>query len=73
MTNILLAALPIIAALETKGIAAISAAIAISCGAIGQVQLLKQAQDSLRSSQSFRHCSLSLSYSWSQSESMRSL
>ena len=33
MNSILVAALPIIAALETRGIAAIAAAIAISCGA----------------------------------------
>ena len=57
MYGILIAALPIIAALETRGIAAIGAAIAISCGAFAstmamgkaQVLLLKQVQDSLRS------------------------
>ena len=46
MTNILLAALPIIAALETKGIAAISAAIAISCGAIGSTAAMGKATSS---------------------------
>lgn len=33
MNGILIAALPLIAALETRGIAAIAAAVAISCGA----------------------------------------
>ncbi|MCQ2472715.1 MAG: ATP synthase F0 subunit C [Saccharofermentans sp.] len=35
MNTILALALPILAALETKGIAAFAAAIAISCGALG--------------------------------------
>ena len=33
MNGLIIAALPIIAALETRGIAAIAAAVAISCGA----------------------------------------
>ena len=43
MNGILIAALPIIAALETKGIAAFAAAIAISCGAIGSTAAMGKA------------------------------
>ena len=43
MNGLILAALPIIAALETRGIAAISAAIAISCGAIGSTAAMGKA------------------------------
>ena len=40
MYGILIAALPIIAALETRGIAAIGAAIAISCGAFASTMAM---------------------------------
>lgn len=43
MNGLILAALPIIAALETRGLAAISAAIAISCGAIGSTAAMGKA------------------------------
>jgi len=43
MNGLILAALPIIAALETRGFAAISAAIAISCGAIGSTAAMGKA------------------------------
>jgi F-type H+-transporting ATPase subunit c len=43
MYGILIAALPIIAALETRGIAAIGAAIAISCGAFASTMAMGKA------------------------------
>ena len=46
MNNIIIAALPIIAALETKGIAAFAAAIAMCCGAIGSTAAMGKATSS---------------------------
>ena len=44
MNSIIVAALPIIAALETRGIAAIAAAIAISCGAFASTLAMGKAE-----------------------------
>ena len=46
MNNIILAALPILAALETRGIAAIAAAVAISCGAFASTYAMGKATSS---------------------------
>lgn len=43
MTSLFIAALPILAALETRGIAAIGAAIAISCGAFASTLAMGKA------------------------------
>lgn len=43
MNGLIIAALPILAAIETKGIAAFAAAIAISCGAIGSTAAMGKA------------------------------
>ncbi len=46
MNNIILAAIPFLAALETRGIAAIAAAIAISCGAFASTFAMGKATSS---------------------------
>ena len=43
MNNIILAAIPLLAALETRGIAAFAAAIAISCGAFASTYAMGKA------------------------------
>ena len=43
MNGLIIAALPILAAIETKGIAAFAAANAISCGAIGSTAAMGKA------------------------------
>jgi F-type H+-transporting ATPase subunit c len=46
MNNIILAAIPFLAALETRGIAAIAAAVAISCGAFASTFAMGKATSS---------------------------
>ncbi len=51
MNSLIFAAIPVLAALETKGIAAFAAAIAIACGAIGSTAAMgKTASTALEAS-----------------------
>ena len=81
MNNIILAAIPLLAALETRGIAAFAAAIAISCGAFASTYAMGKATSAALEAgarqpeiiSKLQTMLSSLSYSWSQSVFMHSL